>query len=205
MPQPTPPTPPAVPPLAQTNQERAIELIQAQINGAKAEIKDLTGQLTPGMSDARENAIDDQLSLANERLESLQSQLDRAISGQTQRTFTAPPPDPNDIPRGVQNVIEMFFFSAVMIFLGVPIVRMIARRFEPRPVATAGADPNPRLERLEQAMDAVAIEVERVSEGQRFTNKLLSETRALPAPNPMEQWPQAARVPEGVELKGGRG
>ena len=32
-----------------------------------------------------------------------------------------------------------------------------------------------RLSRIEQAVDAVAVEVERVSEGQRFTTKLLSE------------------------------
>lgn len=32
-----------------------------------------------------------------------------------------------------------------------------------------------RLERIEQAMDAIAIEVERISEAQRFTTKLLSE------------------------------
>jgi hypothetical protein len=32
-----------------------------------------------------------------------------------------------------------------------------------------------RLARLEQAVEAIAIEVERISEGQRFTTKLLSE------------------------------
>lgn len=32
-----------------------------------------------------------------------------------------------------------------------------------------------RLERMEQAIDAVAVEVERIAEGQRFTTKLLSE------------------------------
>ena len=32
-----------------------------------------------------------------------------------------------------------------------------------------------RLERIEQAVDSIAIEVERISEGQRFTTKLLSE------------------------------
>jgi hypothetical protein len=37
-----------------------------------------------------------------------------------------------------------------------------------------------RLERLEAAVDAIAIEVERISEGQRFVTKLLSE--AQPAP-----------------------
>jgi hypothetical protein len=35
-----------------------------------------------------------------------------------------------------------------------------------------------RLQRLEQGMDAVAIEIERISEGQRFVTKLLSETRS---------------------------
>jgi hypothetical protein len=38
-----------------------------------------------------------------------------------------------------------------------------------------------RLERIEHAMDAIAIEVERISEGQRFTTRLLSEReKALP-------------------------
>jgi hypothetical protein len=32
-----------------------------------------------------------------------------------------------------------------------------------------------RLSRIEQAVDAIAVEVERVSEGQRFTTKLLSD------------------------------
>lgn len=32
-----------------------------------------------------------------------------------------------------------------------------------------------RLERLEHAVDAIALEIERISEGQRFTTKLLSE------------------------------
>jgi hypothetical protein len=34
-----------------------------------------------------------------------------------------------------------------------------------------------RLERMEQAMEAIAIEIERVSEGQRFVTRLLSEQR----------------------------
>jgi hypothetical protein len=38
-----------------------------------------------------------------------------------------------------------------------------------------------RLERMEQAIDSVAIEVERISEGQRFTTKLLSERGREPS------------------------
>jgi hypothetical protein len=37
-----------------------------------------------------------------------------------------------------------------------------------------------RLERIEQAVDAIAIEVERISEGQRFTTKLLADRAAEP-------------------------
>jgi hypothetical protein len=36
-------------------------------------------------------------------------------------------------------------------------------------------DVTARLDRMEQAIDAIAVEIERISEGQRFTTKLLSE------------------------------
>ena len=48
-----------------------------------------------------------------------------------------------------------------------------------------------RLSRLEQAVDAIAVEVERISEGQRFTTRLLSDqarranvARELPSHTP---------------------
>jgi hypothetical protein len=37
-----------------------------------------------------------------------------------------------------------------------------------------------RLERIEHSLDAIALEVERISEGQRFTTKLLSERARSP-------------------------
>src|SRR6202521_6339337 len=44
-----------------------------------------------------------------------------------------------------------------------------------------------RLARLEQAVDAVALEVERISEAQRFTSKLLNEqARAQSNPAPRQ-------------------
>lgn len=42
-----------------------------------------------------------------------------------------------------------------------------------------------RLERVEQAVESIAIEMERVSEGQRFVTKLLVE-RAPPAPDQLQ-------------------
>jgi hypothetical protein len=49
-----------------------------------------------------------------------------------------------------------------------------------------------RMARLEQAVEAIALEVERISEGQRFTTKLLAERAAadrLPAGASSERRP----------------
>jgi hypothetical protein len=50
-----------------------------------------------------------------------------------------------------------------------------------------------RIERIEQAVDSIAIEMERVSEGQRFVTKLLSER----APAASEQLPPGQKRGDG--------
>src|SRR5918999_1501112 len=80
----------------------------------------------------------------------------------------------------------------VMLAVGVPLVRALTRRWERQPLQpSVPPEVAARLERIEQAVDAVAIEVERISEGQRFTTKLLSE-RASEAV-PMTRSPGADR------------
>jgi HPt (histidine-containing phosphotransfer) domain-containing protein len=60
--------------------------------------------------------------------------------------------------------------------IGFPLAKAYARRIEREPRQPAmPPDVTARLERMEQALDSIAIEVERISEGQRFTTKLLSE------------------------------
>ena len=67
-------------------------------------------------------------------------------------------------------------FMIVAIVLGIPIVRMMSRRMDARIAApVSSSETNARLERIEHAIDAMAVEVERIAEGQRFTTKLLSE------------------------------
>lgn len=65
----------------------------------------------------------------------------------------------------------------VTLALGIPLVRAYVRRMERREPLQAAlpGDIAGRLERIEHAVDAVALEVERIAEGQRFTTKLLSE------------------------------
>jgi hypothetical protein len=64
---------------------------------------------------------------------------------------------------------------APIIAIGVPIARAYARRLESKPAAAIPNDVTVRLDRMEQAIDSIAIEVERISEGQRFTTRLLTE------------------------------
>jgi hypothetical protein len=73
----------------------------------------------------------------------------------------------------------------VVIVIGFPLTRAWVKRWEhdglrPRSEPESAA----RLERIEQAIDAMAVEVERISEGQRFVSRLMSERRAEPVPLP---------------------
>jgi hypothetical protein len=63
--------------------------------------------------------------------------------------------------------------ALLAVLLGLGAQRLMARRRAlSRTDAVVGDD---RAKRLEQAIDAIAIEVERVGEGQRFVTKLLAE------------------------------
>ena len=80
-------------------------------------------------------------------------------------------------------LIPIIFVSSIpIIAIGLPLARAFARRLDQRPVGAAvPADVVMRLERMEHAIDSIAVEVERISEGQRFTTKLLTE-RAVDKP-----------------------
>ena len=75
------------------------------------------------------------------------------------------------------NTMEMLLPAIVITVLGFPLVRVLARRLDRRdaPSAPALQKIEERLMRLEAGVDSIAIEVERISEGQRFTAKLLAE------------------------------
>ena len=73
--------------------------------------------------------------------------------------------------------VPIILFASMPIFgIGYPLARAYAKRIEGRANApSVPSDVAARLERMEQAIDSIAIEVERISEGQRFTTKLLAE------------------------------
>jgi len=83
----------------------------------------------------------------------------------------------------------VLFIMVGVTAIGVPIARAFARRMDRGNTQQAvPTDVIARLERMEQAIDSIAVEVERISEGQRFTTKLLAE-RAGPSQAAAERSP----------------
>ncbi len=91
------------------------------------------------------------------------------------------------------------FTMITTIVIGVPLVRGLVRRWDRESqMPRVPAEVQTRLERIEQAVDAIAIEVERISEGQRFVTKLLADRGAERAPVP-------ARLSDAASRRGGSG
>ncbi len=79
----------------------------------------------------------------------------------------------HDIPPGVQDISIAFFLMVAVIAIGWPLARAFGRRLERRgdvPAVPAGL--SDQLQRIELAVDSMSIEIERISESQRFMARL---------------------------------
>jgi len=128
-----------------------------------------------------------ELATAQAELTSVQGRI--AMLGGQQVT---PPPTGTLQPAPVQRFLDridndaitaMFVLTtlAILVPLSIAISRRLWRR-GPKDSETGAAinGVNSRLERLEHAVDAIAIEIERVSESQRFVAKVLIERPVSP-------------------------
>ena len=80
------------------------------------------------------------------------------------------------IPKGAVQI--SFFLSAALVAVAIigPLLRYFLRRAERRQSSVTISDAvQARLDAMERNIDTVAVELERVSEGQRFTNRLLEQ------------------------------
>lgn len=97
-------------------------------------------------------------------------------------TATTAPPSPafdanNVIPPQAVDISVAFFLMIAVCVVGFPLARAFARRIDRKTEVktVAGPDLTPHIRQLQDSVDAMAIELERISEGQRFTAKLLAE------------------------------
>ena len=170
-----------------------IAALRSQANEVKLTISDLEvrknqlGEQRRSLSaDIDHSRIDKQLADAEHdlaasriQLESMDAQIhdlettrDMARLGITGTTTMPPMPPEPLIGR------EQVMMSGVAVFaLLVPIVLAYTRRIWKRGSRVQSANPgdSERLLRMEQAIESIALEVERIGEGQRFTTKLLTD------------------------------
>lgn len=80
------------------------------------------------------------------------------------------------VPQGAVDISIAMFVSIAFVIVGLPIARAMARRMDAGSQAqvSGGANLAPKIEQLQQSVDAMAIELERISEAQRFQSKLLA-------------------------------
>ena len=82
---------------------------------------------------------------------------------------------------GEKIVSEILVFAGSMAVLGcltgviITYLKFGARKVAPRELTARLDEIVERLSRVENSIDATAVEVERISEGQRFTTKLLAD------------------------------
>ena len=92
---------------------------------------------------------------------------------------------------GLSVLSIIFVLSPLAVGVGRAIFRRSNKPAVPPQVLTETAQ---RLERLESSVDAIAIEIERISEGQRFVTKLLSDGQAAPMLGSGQRAPETLRA-----------
>ena len=145
----------------------------AAADQARADVK---AEVRHTVEDAMQAARDAQLAAREAQTQ--------AREAQARAGTLVPPPFPpgfgnNDIPPQVENISIAFFVCCAVMVVGWPLARAFGRRIEGRgnsAPSIASPQLNDQLQRIEQAVDAMAIEVERISESQRFMAKLQNQS-----------------------------
>jgi hypothetical protein len=182
------PPPPGTTINALPGQPDGATALRAQLVDLRTRLNELTSERSVLVEHARsadagirgraENeilTIDLEAARVRARITSIESQLSQDGGGAGTLVPPPPPSSPPMIDPDAVTAVFVLTALAVLVPLSIGISRRLWRR---APVASASAledKVSPRLDRLEQAVDAIAIEVERISEGQRFVTRVLSE------------------------------
>jgi hypothetical protein len=130
----------------------------------------------PSPLDKQTADAEHQLAEARIQLEATQQQIgDLEVERDMSRAFTLhPPPAPADPFLGAEQIMTISMGGMVLVL---PLVLVLARRLWVRSPRREVIDfeNSPRLQRIEQAVESIAVEVERIGEAQRFTTRLLAD------------------------------
>jgi len=86
-------------------------------------------------------------------------------------------PFPRDIPPNVYEIAKTGIIGLTLVIIAFPVFGFAKALVNRRAAAPAlpSRDTTDRLQRIEAAVESMAVEVERISEGQRFVTKVLAE------------------------------
>jgi hypothetical protein len=156
-------------------------------NEVRADLQGQRAQL-----DAQQAQVDMQLEAAKAQLGSRLGVSSDRIS--PSGTIVAVPPYYGRTRPDPDMIVGLSFAFAIAVGLPLAIAysRRIWRGKAKEVPAAATSDSASRLERLEHAVDAIAIEIERVAEGQRFVTKVLVD-RPTPVQAPQHSPPAEAK------------
>jgi hypothetical protein len=181
------PAPPqtAAPVIATANEQ--IAQLATQLAGLELQRVNVLGDLRSSDAAVRSTAqgqlraLDAQIAQTRATLKDVSS----ALARQQQPVIIAPPSPDWYIHNGQTPLVQLAVIAVVAVIVW-QILSGIGRRVFSRRGATQSPSTSPdtiapRLDRMEQAIDAIAIEVERISESQRFIARILAEPGAAPA------------------------
>jgi len=80
------------------------------------------------------------------------------------------------VPKGAVDISLAFFLMIGAIVVGLPLARAFARRMDAKSqaIASGASSLGPQIAQLQESVDTMAIELERISEAQRFQSKLMA-------------------------------
>jgi exonuclease VII large subunit len=153
--------------------EATLEMRQERFDDAIQRLHDAESKMRVAHTNDQIFAAEQSLNAAKEELNAAKSQLDAARNSPTIAQTVQPPMMPMDIipPQAVDIAIGFFVMVAV-ILVGRPLSKAFGRRIDRSAQTTVAPTSVEQLTRIEQAVEAMAIEVERISESQRFMAKL---------------------------------
>jgi len=93
-------------------------------------------------------------------------------------------PFPTDIPTNVYKLGQSGIIGVTLMIVAFPVfgfLKALVNRSATRQLAAPSRDTTDRLQRIEAAVEAMSVEVERISEGQRFVTRVLAERSSAPS------------------------
>lgn len=158
--------------------------LSSQLTSAAGRRRSLAGELKNTADPSARAGLESRIAVLDRRMIQLES--DIAQTGQMLSSDAAArvaSTEQANSPMGIDPDLVGPLGGAFIVFvlgpLAIGAARMMWKRSSRPVLPPESAETAKRIARMEQSVDAIAVEVERISEGQRFVTRLLSEKATL--------------------------